>query len=121
MSSFEQQLSSLLTQVQALRDSIPVHKGVDGVTLEDHNPGNGTIYKRIKAARGKKLENGNRTMILQSADDISKWERQIYARNQREKATQCAIRIKEALEIAQHITWDVSQACKAEISQLIDE
>ncbi|MEO0648516.1 MAG: hypothetical protein AAFZ17_20575 [Cyanobacteria bacterium J06650_10] len=119
MSSLDQQLTALLTQVQALRDSILVDKRVDGVTMENHKPGNGKTYKRIKAARGKKLENGNRTMILQSADDISKWERQIYDRNQREKAAQCAMRIEEALEIAQTITWDASQACQPDISQLI--
>lgn len=63
MASLAQQLSKLAAQLAAnLRDSIPVGDAVIGVVLEQHSPGNGSTYPRLRAPKGKTLANGKRTI-----------------------------------------------------------
>ncbi|MEO0646794.1 MAG: hypothetical protein AAFZ17_11645 [Cyanobacteria bacterium J06650_10] len=99
MASLEQQLSELVNQLEYLRDSIAVDDGAIGVTLEQHSPGNGSTYTRIRAQKGKKLANDKRTMSL-SPEEAEVWKQKIYARNQRAKIVQCLTLIQQAADVA---------------------
>ena len=81
MASLKQQLSQLADQVERWRDAIPVEARTVGVTIEQHSPGNGSIYTRLRVPKGKALANGKRTMSLK-AEDVEVWQQKIYARNQ---------------------------------------
>lgn len=99
MASLEQQLSELSNQLEQLRDSIAVDDDAIGVTLEQHNPGNGTTYTRLRAPKGKKLANDKRTMSL-NPDEAEVWQQKIHARNQRAKVVQCLTLIQQAADVA---------------------
>lgn len=115
MAFLEQQLSKLAAQLTKLRDSIPVDDAVVGVVLEQHSPGNGSTYPRLRAPKGKTLANGQRTMSLKPSD-VEEWEQKIYARNQQTKVAQCLALAQQAAEVAGAIAWDFS-----ETDQLVNE
>lgn len=108
MASPEQQLSELVNQLEHLRDSIAVDNDAIGVTLEKHNPGNGSTYTRLRAPKGMTLANGKRTMSL-DAKDAADWAQKIYARNQQAKVAQCLSLIQQAAAISASITWDFGE------------
>ena len=105
MASLKQQLSHLADQVERWRDAIPVEARTVGVTIEQHSPGNGSTYTRLRVSKGKALANGKRTMSLKP-EDVQAWEHKIYARNQQAKLAQCLALIEQAAEIATSITWE---------------
>ena len=105
MASLKQQLSHLADQVERWRDAIPVEARTVGVTIEQHSPGNGSTYTRLRVSKGKALANGKRTMSLKP-EDVQEWEQKIYARNQQAKLAQCLALIEQAAEIATSITWE---------------
>lgn len=109
MASLKQQIASLSEQLEAMRDTIPVDEQVLGLTLEQHSPGNGSTYTRLRAPKGKTLPNGKRTMSLK-AEDVQEWEQKIYARNQQAKVAQCLVLIQQAAEVADAIAWDFGEA-----------
>lgn len=109
MASLAQQLSKLAAQLTNLRDSIPVDNAVVGVVLEQHSPGNGRTYPRLRSPRGKTLANGKRTMSLKPSD-VEKWEQKIYARNQQAEVAQCLALMQQAAEVAGAITWNFGEA-----------
>lgn len=115
MASLKQQIANLAKQLEVMRDTVPVDEQVLGLTLEQHSPGNGSTYTRLRAPKGKTLANGNRTMILK-AEDVQEWEQKIYARNQQGKVAQCLALIQQAAEVADAIAWDFSEA-----NQLVNE
>lgn len=105
MASLAKQLTILAAQLEKLRDSIPVADDVAAVTIEQHSPGNGSTYTRLRAPKGEKLPNGNRTMTLDTEQQAI-WTQKIYARNQQAKAIQCLALIEQAAAIAEQISWD---------------
>ena len=111
MASLKQQLSQLADQVERWRDAIPVEARTVGVTIEQHSPGNGSIYTRLRVPKGKALANGKRTMSLK-AEDVEVWQQKIYARNQQAKLAQCLALIEQAAEIATSITWEFGEAAQ---------
>lgn len=101
-----EQLAALLSLTSQLHDAIPVEKRIQGISMEKHSPDNkGYNYLRIKAPRGGKLPNGNRTMRLQP-EEVEEWRCKLYARNQQNKVAQCIALLEQANEIASTITWD---------------
>ena len=108
MASLEQQLSHLADQVERWRDAIPVEAETVGVTIEQHSPGNGSTYTRLRVPKGKALANGKRTMSLK-AGDVEIWQQKIYARNQQVKLAQCLTLIEQAAETATSITWEFQE------------
>ncbi len=62
MASLAQQLSTVVSQLEQLRDAIPVDPATTAVTLEKHSPGNGSTYTRLRVPKGRALANGKRTM-----------------------------------------------------------
>ena len=104
----EQQFSTLVSQLEQLRDAIPVDRATTAVTLEKHSPGNGSTYTRLRVPKGKALANGKRTMSLKP-EDVQEWERKIHARNQQAKLAQCLTLIEQAAEIATSITWEFEE------------
>ena len=115
MASLKQQIASLAEQLEAMRDTIPVDEQVSGLTLEQHSPGNGSTYTRLRAPKGKTLANGKRTMSLKD-EDVQEWEQKIYARNQQAKVAQCLALIQQAAEVADGISWDFGEI--AELAKL---
>ncbi len=111
MASLEQQLIALVSQLEQLRDAIPVDRATTAVTLEKHSPGNGSTYTRLRVPKDKALANGKRTMSLK-AEDVADWQQKIYARNQQAKLSQCLTLIEQAAEIAASITWDFGEAAQ---------
>lgn len=108
MTALEQQLSQLAEQLERLHDSIDVDDDVTGVTLEQHSPGNGSTYTRLRAKRGRKLANGKRTMSL-SSQEAEIWQQKIDARNQKAKVAQCLLILQQATEVAGAITLDFGE------------
>ena len=108
MPSLEQQLSALATQIERLRDVIPVDPATTAVTLEKHSAGNGSVYTRLRVPKGKALANGKRTMSL-DAKDAAAWKQKIYARNQQAKMAQCLSLMQQAAAISTSITWDFGE------------
>lgn len=104
MASPKQQLSALADQLKQLHNSIPIDEKTVGVTLEKHSPGNGITYIRLRAAKGRTLSNGKRTMSLK-AEDAAEWEQKISARNHKAKVAQCLRLVQQAAEVAEAITW----------------
>ena len=115
MASLEQQLASLAALLEKLRDAIPVDEQTAGITLEQHSPGNGSTYTRLRAPKGKALANGKRTMRL-DIEDAAVWTQKIYARNQQTKVAQCLALIQQAAAITPSITWDFG-----EVAQLVNK
>ena len=111
MASLEQQLSRLTDQVERWGDASPVETGTVGVTIEQHSPGNGSTYTRLRVPKGKALANGKRTMSLKP-EDVETWQQKIYARNQQAKLAQCLTLIEQAAEIATSITWEFEEAAQ---------
>ncbi len=111
MPSLEQQLSTLATQLERLRDAIPVDSATTAVTLENHSPGNGSTYTRLRVPKGKALANGKRTMSL-DAKDAADWAQKIYARNQQAKVVQCLSLVQQAAAISASITWDFGEGAQ---------
>ena len=109
MASLKQQIANLAKQLEVMRDTVPVDEQVLGLTLEQHSPGNGSTYTRLRAPKGKTLANGKRTMSLK-AEDVQEWEQKIYARNQQAKIAQCLSLVQQAVEVADAITWDFGEA-----------
>ena len=107
MPSLEQQLSALATQIEQLRDAIPVDPATTAVTLENHSSGNGSNY-RLRVPKGKALANDKRTMSL-DAKDAAAWKQKIYARNQKAKVAQCLALVQQAAAISTSITWDFGE------------
>ena len=105
MTSLEQQLSTLVGQLEQLRDAIPVDPATTAVTIEKHSPGNGSTYTRLRVPKDKALANGKRTMSLK-AEDAAAWELKLYARNQQAKVAQCLALVQQAAEVAGSITWE---------------
>ncbi len=105
MTSLEQQLSTLVSQLEQLRDAIPVDPATIAVTLEKHSPGNGSTYTRLRVPKDKALANGKRTMSL-DARGVAEWEQKLYARNQQAKVAQCLALVQQAAEVASSITWE---------------
>ena len=108
MPSLEQQLSALVTQIEQLRDAIPVDPAATAVTLEKHRSSNGSTCNRLRVPKGKALANGKRTMSL-DAKDAADWKQKIYARNQQAKMAQCLSLIQQAAAVAASITWDFGE------------
>ena len=108
MPSLEQQLSALATQLERLRDAIPVDPATTAVTLEKHSSGNGSTHTRLRVPKGKALANGKRTMSL-DAKDAAAWKQKIYARNQQAKMAQCLSLMQQAAAVAASITWDFGE------------
>lgn len=108
MASLEQQLTRLATQLKQLTNTIPIDEQAVGLTLEQHSPGNGSIYTRLRAPKGQTLANGKRTMRLDEKA-AADWARKIYARNQRAKVAQCLALIQQATDVAAAITWDFDE------------
>ncbi|WP_121971143.1 hypothetical protein [Leptolyngbya sp. BC1307] len=108
MASLRQQLSTLAIQLEQLRDAIPVDQATTAVTLEQHSPGNGSVYTRLRSPKGKALSNGKRTMSL-DAKGAAEWEQKIYARNQQAKVAQCLALVQQAAAVAGAITWDFEE------------
>ena len=104
MASLAQQLSTLVGQLEQLRDAIPVDPATTAVTLEKHSSGNGSNY-RLRVPKGKALANGKRTMSL-DAKDAADWAQKIYARNQQAKVAQCLALVQQAADVASSITWE---------------
>lgn len=115
MASLKQQIANLAKQLEVMRDTVPVDEQVLGITLEQHSPGNGSTYTRLRAPKGKTLANGKRTMSLK-AEDVQEWEQKIYARNQQAKVAQCLSLVQQAAEVADAIIWDFGEA-----NQLVNE
>lgn len=109
MASLKRQIANLAKQLEVMRGTIPVDEQVLGLTLEQHSPGNGSTYARLRAPKGKILANSKRTMSLKT-EDVQKWEQKIYARNQQAKVAQCLALVQQAAEVADAITWDFSEA-----------
>ena len=109
MASLEQQMTSLAKQLETMRNAIPVDEQVMGLTLEQHSPGNGSTYTRLRAPKGETLVNGKRTMSLK-AEDVEEWKQKIYARNQQAKVAQCLALMQQAAGVAGVITWDFGKA-----------
>ena len=109
MASLKQQIANLAKQLEVMRDTVPVDEQVLGLTLEQHSPGNGSTYTRLRAPKGKTLANGKRTMSLK-AEDVQEWEQKIYARNQQAKIAQCLSLVQQAAEVADAIIWDFDEA-----------
>ena len=105
MASLAQQLSTLVGQLEQLRDAIPVDPAKTAVTLEKHSSGNGSTHTRLRVPKGKALANGKRTMSL-DAKDAADWKQKIYARNQQAKVAQCLTLVQQAAEVASSITWE---------------
>ena len=105
MPSLRQQLSVLATQIEQLRDAIPVDPATTAVTLESHISGNGSTHTRLRVPKGKALASGKRTMSL-DAKDAAAWKQKIYARNQQAKVAQCLTLVQQAAEVASSITWE---------------
>ncbi|PZO13847.1 MAG: hypothetical protein DCF25_15610 [Leptolyngbya foveolarum] len=105
MASVAQQLSTFISQLEQLRDAIPVDPATTAVTLEKHSPGNGSTYTRLRVPKDKALANGKRTMSL-DAKGIAEWEQKLYARNQQTKVAQCLALVQQAAEVAVSITWE---------------
>lgn len=78
------------------------------MTIEQHSPGNGSTYTRLRVPKGKVIANGKRTMSLKP-EDVQEWEHKIYARNQQAKLAQCLALIAQAAEIATFITWEFEE------------
>ena len=108
MPSLEQQLSALATQLERLRDAIPVDPATTAVTLEKHRSGNDSTHARLRVPKGKALANGKRTMSL-DAKDAAAWKQKIYARNQQAKVAQCLSLMQQAAAISTSITWDFGE------------
>ena len=109
MPSLEQQLSALASQLEQLRDAIPVDPATIAVTLEKHSSGNGSTHTRLRVPKGKAIANGKRTMSL-DGQDAAAWKQKIYARNQQAKVAQCLALIQQAAAISTSITWDFGEA-----------
>ena len=105
MASLAQQLSTLVGQLEQLRDAIPVDPATTAVTLEKHSSGNGSTHTRLRVPKGKALANGKRTMSL-DAKDAADWTQKIYARNQQAKVAQCLSLMQQAAAVSASITWD---------------
>ena len=105
MVSLKQQLSTFVSQLEQLRDAIPVDPATTAVTLEKHSPGNGSTYPRLRVPKDKALANGKRTMSL-DANGVAEWEQKLYARNQQAKVAQCLDLIERAAAVAQGVSWD---------------
>ncbi len=105
MASLQQQLSTFVSQLEQLRDAIPVDPATIAVTLERHSPGNGSTYNRLRVPKDKALPNGKRTMSL-DAKGVAEWEQKLYARNQQAKVAQCLALVQQAAEVAGSITWE---------------
>jgi hypothetical protein len=108
MASLARQLNTLASQIKRWHDAIPFDEQASGITLEQHSPGNGSTYTRLRAPKGKTLGNGNRTMILQM-EDATAWAQKIYARNQQAKLAQCLTLIQQAEAIASTVSWDFGE------------
>lgn len=108
MASLQQQLAHLVNDLETLQTSIPVDTQTKGVTLEQHAPGNGHVYPRLRAPKGKTLANGKRTMSL-SLEEAENWAQKIDDRNQQAKVTQCLSLIQQATEIAEEIVWEIDE------------
>ena len=61
MASLKRQIANLAKQLEVMRGTIPVDEQVLGLTLEQHSPGNGSTYARLRAPKGKILANSKRT------------------------------------------------------------
>ena len=105
MASLAQQLSTLVGQLEQLRDAIPVDPQATAVTLEKHSSGNGSTHTRLRVPKGKALANGKRTMSL-DAKDAADWKQKIYARNQQAKVAQCLALVQQAADVASSINWE---------------
>ena len=106
MASLAQHLSTLAARLEQHRETIPVDPQAVGLTIETHSPGNGSTYTRLRAPKGQKLPNGNRTMRL-DAEEQAEWEQKIQARNQRAKVEQCLLLLQQAADIAATITLPI--------------
>ncbi|EDX82726.1 hypothetical protein S7335_1029 [Synechococcus sp. PCC 7335] len=106
MPSLVQQLSHLVEQLEALRDAIPVDEQALGLTIEQHSPGNGSTYTRLRAPKGMTLPNGNRTMRL-GEEEVVEWQQKISARNQKARVAQCLLLVQQAADVASSIIWEV--------------
>jgi hypothetical protein len=115
MASLAQQLNTLASQIKCCHDAIPVDEQASGITLEQHSPGNGSTYSRLRAPKGKTLANGKRTMSLQP-EEATDWAHKIYARNQQAKLAQCLTLLQQAEAIASTVTWDFGKD-----AQLVNE
>ena len=109
MASLAQQIANLADQLEKLSDAIPVDEQTAGITLEQHSPGNGSTYTRLRAPKGQTLANGKRTMSLK-VEDVAVWEQKIYVRNQQAKVAQCLALIQQAAKVAEAIAWDFGDA-----------
>lgn len=107
MASLAQRLSTFVSQLEQLRDAIPVDPQATAVTLEKHSPGNGSTYTRLRVPKGKALANGKRTMSLDDKG-VTEWEQKLYARNQQAKVSQCLALVQQAAEVAGSITWEAA-------------
>lgn len=106
MASLAQHLSTLAARLEQHLETISVDPQAAGLTIETHSPGNGSTYTRLRARKGQKLPNGNRTMQL-DAKEQAEWEQKIQVRNQRAKVEQCLLLLQQAADIAETITLPV--------------
>lgn len=111
INSLVQQLTHLAEQLEALHDAIPVDEQALGLTIEQHSPGNGSTYTRLRAPKGMTLPNGNRTLRLDT-EAVAEWQQKIHARNQQARVAQCLLLVRQAEDVASSITWEVEEAAQ---------